>query len=103
MYGGFIPRSRPEPARLHPQGLVRDAIRLPRVVGHPDIGPPPCGLRIPAAEESLDRPDGLPIERSGRLVEQEDRRVELQRAEQGDDLRLAAGKVAVRLLQERRV
>src|SRR4051812_46227750 len=58
---------------------------------------------MPAAEEPLDGPGGLPIERGGRLVQQEDLRVELDRAEQRDDLGLPAGEVAMRFLQERGV
>src|SRR4051812_834959 len=85
-----------EPARGDPPGSLR-------VVADPDKSP---GLRVlfePPPDEALERLARALVERGGRLIQEEDGRVELEGAEQDDDLGLAAREVAARLVQERSV
>ena len=75
-------RAQPQPIRL--AVVVCDPKERSRHVGRFD----------PPSEQLFDGPGRSRVERGGRLVEQQYRRVELQRTQQGRHLDLAAGEVS---------
>src|SRR5215831_11441260 len=94
-------RLRSELAASHREPARGDPAHSLRVMADPDKGPGLGVLFQPPPDEALDRLAGALVERGGRLIQQEDGRVELDGAEQGHDLGLAAREVAARLVQER--
>ncbi len=90
------------PARRNSR-RIRHAVRLVAIVADPDEGAPGGLGGQPAVEQPLDGLGRGRVQRGGRLVQQEHGRVELEGAEQPDDLRFAAREVAARLLQERAI
>src|SRR5438045_3877822 len=94
-------RLRSELAGSHYEPTCGDSSCSLRIVADPDKSP---GLRFffqPPPDEALDHLARALVERGGGFIQQEDGRVELDGAEQGHDLGLAAGEIAARFVQER--
>lgn len=67
-------------------------------MAHPNEGP--IRLTLPVPDDRFDQVHRISVEGGGRLVQQQDCRVELDRPEQGDDLAFAAGELMVRSEQK---